>query len=228
MQISLIILAFLAGVSSFLSPCAFPLLPTYIAFIAKEAGKERDIYYGIRIGVSASVGLVMVYGVITIIQLGLFSVLSSLYRGVVMFLALGLVVLGFLNLVKHWSDPVGKALNYLVSPFINRIKVGESMFLYGVVYAFSSLACSGPILFMIATLAVSEGVGGLLSTVLPYLFTLFLMMVFFTSISTYVGYYLARYINKYMVWVDLLFSLLLIFSGIYIFLFELGIPIIIL
>lgn len=227
MLVSLIFLAVLAGVSSFFSPCAFPLLPTYIAFIAKEAGRERDVLYGIKIGVSASIGLVVVYGLITIIQLGLFSILSYVYSGIVMALALGLVVLGFLRLFKHWGDPVGKVFSYLTSPFVNRIKVGESMFLYGVVYGFSSLACSGPILFMIATLAVSEGVGGLLSTVLPYLFTIFVMMIFFTAISTYVGFYFSSYINKYIGWMDSLFSFLLIFSGIYIFLFELGVPIVV-
>lgn len=222
MEGAILILSILAGVSSFFSPCSFPLLPTYIAFVARESGRERDIVYGLRVGFKASVGLLLVYVIMTLVQLSVVGSLSIIYGRLVVLLGFILIVLGILTLVKYRADPVGRLAIRILSPLMSRIKVGESLFLYGVVYGLSSLTCSGPILFMIVTLALSQGFTTLFVTVLPYLSSLFIMMLFFTVISTYMGYYLSPLINRYISLVDMLFSALLIISGVYIVLFELG------
>lgn len=223
MEFGLLIISLLAGVSSFFSPCSFPLLPTYIAFVARESGREKDIFYGLRIGFLASIGLLLVYIIMTVIQLSLVGAIAFFYSKVVIILAFILIALGFLNLFKYGGDHIGRLAARVLNPFVSRVKVGESLFLYGVVYGLSSLTCSGPLLFMIATLAVARGLTNLFVTIFPYLFSLFLMMLFFTALSTYVGYYLSSLVNKYISFMDKLFSVLLIISGVYIALYELEI-----
>ena len=223
MPLNLLVLSVLGGVSSFFSPCSFPLLPTYITYVARESGREGDVVYGLRIGLPASLGLVAVYGGLTLIQYLFFGALTRLYGGFLIILGLLLVVIGLINLIRYGSDKLAVFINHLVTPVISRIEVGESMLLYGVAYGLTSIACSGPILLMVATLAVSQGLAGLIYSVAPYLLSLFFMMLFFTALSTYLGYYLSIFIKRYIGLVNILFSILLIFAGIYVVLFEFGV-----
>ncbi len=223
-----IALAILAGTTSFFSPCSFPLLPTYMVYIARESGRERDFIYGVKLGFYSSLGMILVYGLLTIIQISVINVLTVLYSRVVLVLGILIILFGFLNSLKARLDLISRPIEVITLGLINRLKGRRSTFIYGVVYALSSLACSGPILFMIAALAVSSGFYGLFLILLTYLLTIYMMMIFFSGLSTYIGLYLSKYINKYMRYMDVLISILLIFSGIYIVAFELGYPLLIL
>jgi len=66
-QLSIFALAALAGVSSFFSPCSFPMLPGYIAFFlgldAKNPGQMTKKRAAAS-GVLSSLGIILVYGII--------------------------------------------------------------------------------------------------------------------------------------------------------------------
>lgn len=86
-------LAFLAGLVSFLSPCVFPLIPAYAAFLSGQAGEEgfsrrRLFINGIAFVIGFSLVFVVLFYVLAAIEVSFF--ISN--RGVVNLVA-GLIVI---------------------------------------------------------------------------------------------------------------------------------------
>ena len=167
-------LAVVAGIASFFSPCAFPLLPSYFSFYqtAQEdlAGSSASARRGLRLGIAAALGVItfdLVLGIV-IALLGS-SVASSLsisgpdpsqfvryFRGGVgvVLLTLGIGQIIGWNLKPRFVDAIayrtrpereGKR-----SPFVN-------LYLYGLGYNAAGMGCTGPILAGLIIFALTSG-----------------------------------------------------------------------
>lgn len=160
------LLAFGAGVLSFLSPCTLPLLPVYLSYITGKSVKEvkennskefrrnliaHSIFF--LIGVSAvyiSLGLGVSYlgSSLTSIMSGPKAVLLQRLAGIFM-IVLGFVVGGWVNipilLADNRKQVAKKSTSYLSSMFI------------GLGFAAGWTPCIGPIFSGILLLGISTG-----------------------------------------------------------------------
>ncbi len=170
--LNLYALAVVAGIASFFSPCAFPLLPGYLSFYylagqephAAQSGAGRAL----KLGLAAALGVVtfdLILGVlIAMLGVGIAQGLSVsspqpspfvrvLRGGVgVVLLLLGIGQLAGWNLKPTFVD----ALAYRTRPRRDGgSSPGASLFLYGLGYNAAGMGCTGPILagLMISGLA---------------------------------------------------------------------------
>ncbi len=171
---NLYILAIIAGVASFFSPCAFPLLPSYFSFYHQtdndEKIKSKGVSKTLRLGLAASFGVitfVLVLGLmIALLGSGLAQGLSisgpepsqfvRIFRGGVgvVLLILGVGQLLGWNLKPEFAD----AFAYRTRPEREgKRNPAVNLFLYGLGYTTAGMGCTGPILAGLMIFALSSG-----------------------------------------------------------------------
>lgn len=137
-----------AGVLSFFSPCAFPLLPAYIsAYLAQgsEEGEGTALGRGLLLGGVAVVGMAAVFtglgallGFVGARFIGSAVPLFGLGMGVV------LIGLGIVLLATH-------RLSFALPIRAPRLRGPLSFLLFGAAYALVSLGCTFPIFLVVVT-----------------------------------------------------------------------------
>jgi cytochrome c-type biogenesis protein len=192
---NLYLLAVVAGFASFFSPCAFPLLPSYLSFYYR-AGQDKTavspgIGRGLKLGLSSALGVmsfVLVLGVvIAILGAGAGKSLSISgpepsqfvrgFRGVVglILLTLGIMQLTGRNLKPKFVD----VFAYRTRPQRDGTRsAAATLYLYGLGYNAAGMGCTGPILagVMLAALA-SGGFVSALSAFVVFALTMGLLML---------------------------------------------------
>ena len=171
---NLYILAIIAGVASFFSPCAFPLLPSYFSFYHQADSDEKATSKGVsktlRLGLAASFGVItfaLVLGLmIALLGLGLAQGLSisgpepsqfvRIFRGGV---GVVLLILGVGQLLGWNLKPVfADAFAYRTRPEREgKRNPVVNLFLYGLGYNAAGMGCTGPILAGLMIFALSSG-----------------------------------------------------------------------
>lgn len=152
-----------AGVLSFFSPCAFPLLPAYVsAYLAKGTEEEGTaLGRGLFLGGLALLGMTVVF---TGLGAALGFVGARFIGSAVPLFGLGMGVLlaglGAALLVTH-------RLSFAVPLRAPRLRGPGSFFLFGVAYALVSLGCTFPIFLVVVTGALLSQ--GFVSGVLVFL-----------------------------------------------------------
>lgn len=162
-DLALLSLAFGAGLVTFFNPCAYAMLPAYVAYYLGRHGAgplSEGILKGAGAGAAVSLGFVAVFlamGTLVSLagaQIGPFLPWAAITIGAI------LIALGFLWLA-------GVRLSFSISPPAP-LKGGPlSFFIFGVGYAIASAACALPVFLMVVFAAVSSG--GLLSGLLIFL-----------------------------------------------------------
>jgi cytochrome c-type biogenesis protein len=167
-------LAVIAGIASFFSPCAFPLLPSYFSFYhladSDEKGMSKGAGKSLRLGMAASFGVItfdLVLGLmIALLGSGLAQGLSisgsepsqfvRIFRGGVgaILLILGVGQLLGWNLKPVFAD----AFAYRTRPEREgKRNPAVNLFLYGLGYNAAGMGCTGPILAGLMIFALSSG-----------------------------------------------------------------------
>jgi cytochrome c-type biogenesis protein len=161
-SVSLLVLAVVAGIAAFFSPCAFGVLPAYVGHVL-TAGKARP-------GTARIVGqgLLAAAGVITVdIAVGLLIaalgaatpfqpdprqdplwLLGIRALAGLVILLLGLTTLGVRLIGFHWLQ--ARFAGLLAAP-------SRSLYTYGVLYNAAGIGCTGPILLGLSLHAYSSG-----------------------------------------------------------------------
>lgn len=138
-------LAFTAGVLGFLSPCALPMLPSYVAYYL-NSGEEHSA--GCKLLRAISFALITVAGFLTVFtSVGLLPSLAirlttTSATVIIPIIGLGLVALGILTVASDLQFPHLA----LAPPSTSGLL---SYYLYGVAYAFASLSCSFPVFLLV-------------------------------------------------------------------------------
>ena len=169
---NLLMLPVIAGVASFFSPCAFPLLPSYLSFYATTRGEGDESSpsaHALGLGVAAATGVItftLILGaVIGLLGASAGQTLSVSgpepsrfvlwFRGLVgvSLVALGLTQWFNVNLKPKIVDK----LAWHTRP--NRERVGgiSTLYLYGLGYTAAGMGCTGPILAGLTLFALSQG-----------------------------------------------------------------------
>jgi cytochrome c-type biogenesis protein len=214
-NISLVV-AFLAGIISFLSPCLLPIVPGFLAYLAgaslnEAAARKREVFlnslffvFGFSL-IFASVG-VLLNSVLSFIAFDILVWLSRAGGLIIIFFGLyliGLIKVPFLEREYKIGVRTKFKSKYLTS------------FLFGAAFAVGWTPCVGAVLGSILALAATQP-GLAFSLLLSYSLGLgipFLMVGLFASPA-------AALINRYarfLKYANILFGLILIVFGVLVF-----------
>lgn len=174
-------LAVIAGVASFFSPCAFPLLPSFLSFYARASNNGTQTTQSTRVlglGLTAAVGVVtftLILGTI----IGLLGVSAGKalsisgpepsryvlwFRG-----ALG-VILVLLGLAQWFNinlkPGIADRLAWHTRPNHQGNGRAAALYLYGLGYTAAGMGCTGPILAGLMVVALSTG--GFITAVMAF------------------------------------------------------------
>lgn len=149
--------AFTAGAATFFAPCAYPLLPGYVAYYLGADATDETAPLGSRLRRAASVGgltslgFFLVYAVLAGIAFAIGT--SALQQISVLELVVGslLVALG-IGMATGRLQPGTVHL-----PLPERRRSANGFLAFGVIYAVAAAGCTAPIFIGIAALALSGG-----------------------------------------------------------------------
>ena len=144
----LVAFGFLAGLSSFFSPCAFSLFPGYISYYMTFTGVEGRSPHlsSLRLGSVCAAGAISFFLLIGIDLSALGGSLSSILIKAKPFLALAIALLGVLLLLDR---PLNLPFVRAMIPTVSHANPGHNpwkgVFLYGFVYGLASTGCTLPV-----------------------------------------------------------------------------------
>ncbi|MBM4249173.1 MAG: redoxin domain-containing protein [Euryarchaeota archaeon] len=192
-------LAFLAGVSAFFSPCAFPLLPGYMTYyLGRGPAEDRDRRGMVRKaaigGLVAALGVLLVYGIMGLLVAGAGEAVKAYAAYLAPVVAALIVVLGIVMLTGY-ELPLYR-VTALFNPLVDRLKRGlgrlagrqgaepgqyTGLLGYGAGYGAASLGCHAPIFIAVVMAGlVAGGVGAALLAFVMYALGMGLILVLVT------------------------------------------------
>lgn len=171
--------AFGAGVATFFAPCAFPLLPGYVAYFLGRGEEAKSTVSRLqRAAVVAgltSLGFLLVYGLLA-------GIVASFGAAALRDIALVEPVVGSLLIGLGVAAAAGYAPTGHV-PFPERRRSAAGFFGFGVVYGAAAAGCTAPVFVAVALVALSGPPLGALVTFGAYAAGMVVVMVFVTGLS---------------------------------------------
>jgi len=242
-QVSMVILAITAGVASFFSPCAFPMLPGYMAYFIglqtsqkEELSAKKSYIRSFLGGMSSGIGIISIYVIIGIIFLSLGELANPYIPLLSPTIGIILIVLGALLFTNIEYSKLIRPFQKLASKFKRKkdlkddktkeVKVEKEskgfylkLFRYGVGYGAAASACVVPIFFVLITTASSASITGTFLDgfliLLIYAFVVIGLMVAVTMILAIFGQKAAQKLSKYTEHIKKISAAILIIVGIY-------------
>ena len=209
------LVAFLAGIVSFLAPCVLPLVPGFLAYLAgttvrEGAAKRWDIFVASLLFVA---GFSVVFSLLGVL---LNTVLNSVAYGVQLWLSRvgGLIIIFFglylTGLIRvGWLDQEHKfAVTGIKSKYL-------TAFLFGIAFAAGWTPCVGAALGAIIGLAATQP-ALTFSLLVAYSLGLGLPFIIVGLFASRAAAWITRY-SRILYYVNIVFGVLLIIVGILIF-----------
>ena len=185
------------GVLVYFSPCAFPVLPSYISYCLslgvredelRQSGKlEGPVPGPMEVGVFAALGQLTFFGSVGVVIFGLEGVLnlSGILHDIAVGIALLLVLLGALMLMGWTSQLLSRVQGildiHMTTEDDERFTPRRNMYLWGIGYSAASVDCTAAAVFpFVAWLAV-VGEGALVMGMGGLMFSVSLLMIGVTA-----------------------------------------------
>lgn len=200
--------AFSAGVFSLFSPCSFPLLPSYIAYMAgsKASGKRAAIVGGV-----CTLGFMTVFTMLGAIASSVGSIFTKYVPWIQLMAALLIVVFG-LTMLTNISLPLP-----MISPK-TRENIGLlGMYTFGLTYGLASLTCAAPIFLSIVLYAFIGGILRGIFTSLAYSLGMGFVFIVLAVLTTEAKRSVVQKVAAITPWIRRLSGLVLIVVGAYLF-----------
>lgn len=171
-SLGIIFVSIVAGIASFFNPCAFPILPAYLAQYYVAAPTSPEEKRRSRLGTILLYGLIAATGVI-IFNIFLGAVVGGLGAGFAN--SLGLTgsdpniyirwfrgIVGAFLIILGYSHATGRGVNFTrLGHWIPRYEQSKSptrnFFYYGFFYPLIGISCGGPILAGLSLFAFASG-----------------------------------------------------------------------
>ncbi len=216
-------LAVVGGISSFFSPCSFPLLSSYIAYYVRpndEEKNENKAFEGTKMGIKASLGIVLVFGVVGSLLVVGGQWLSDFIPYLQLIIGIAISFLGFFVLADKDIRTFLPNINNVFSDKLNfKNKSDEknsSPFYYGVGYGAASAGCTAPVFSAILLASwLSEGVFQTILVLLLYLATMIVLMVSFSLFTVFFREGVVKNFNKVIGPIKRISGFVLVGAGIY-------------
>lgn len=133
-----------AGAATFFSPCAYALLPGYVAYYVAEAGGKRDkapLTGALVRGGAATVGVLAVFAVLFVVAISLGEAIGNYLPALELFVGVALIALGAtivagVDLSVHVELP-------------KRRSTVAGFFAFGVLYAVAAAGCVAPLFLFV-------------------------------------------------------------------------------
>ena len=148
-------LAFTAGVLGFLSPCALPMLPSYVAYylnLAEGASTGRKLYGAVVFSSATITGFLTVFtgvGLVPSIAIRLVPISGTVLTPII---GIGLIAVGLLTAASSIFHRVPRLS---IAP--PKASAPISFYVYGVAYALASLSCSLPVFLLVVFQSATAG-----------------------------------------------------------------------
>jgi cytochrome c-type biogenesis protein len=173
--------AFSAGLATFLAPCAYPLLPGYVAYFL---GTDEDARVGLAgrlqravfVALATSAGFFAVYAVLA-------GVATAVGARALQNIAVLELVVGALLVVLGAAMALGRFQPTLHVPLPERRRSTGGYFLFGVVYAAAAAGCTAPVFIGIATTALDGTPTEAITTFVAYAAGMSLLMLAVTVLA---------------------------------------------
>jgi len=212
-----------AGVLAAFNPCAFAMLPSFLAYFLGAKGEEfARLSWIRRVGIGVRVGLLIVAGFVLMFLLAglIFTAVGSQLVSIVPWLAtlIGMALIGF-GLLTF----LGRAPHFSITNLIDTVHGNgvRALFLYGVSFGIASLSCTLPIFLMVVGGALSAG--GLVQGLVPFIGYsggMALVVVGLTLATALLKGALVQQMRRVLPYVNRLSGLLLLAAGAYIVYFQ--------
>lgn len=173
--------AFAAGTATFFAPCAFPLLPGYVAFYlglgagddtgAQAAGHSLvgRVARAAGVGLLASLGFFIVYGLLA-------GIVAAVGASALEDVALLEPVVGGMLIVLGGALASGRTPDlHVLLP--ERRRTAGSYLVFGIVYAVAAAGCTAPVFVALALVALGAGPVGAVLVLGAYALGMAVMMV---------------------------------------------------
>jgi cytochrome c biogenesis protein CcdA len=153
-------IAYTAGVLSMLAPCAFAMLPSYIAwYLNKEEGRE-SVPRALANGVLATAGGGAVMG-----TLAMLAVLGIRMLGGLVYFR---IVIGVILVAMGAMMLAGRGMGIALPVTISRRRGPLAVFVFGALYSLASLGCVASVYLGMVLIAASQSVSVAALVVLVY------------------------------------------------------------
>ncbi|MFB6360686.1 MAG: cytochrome c biogenesis CcdA family protein [Halobacteriales archaeon] len=174
--------AFSLGLATFFAPCAFPLLPGYVAFYLGQGEDRPDrlvprLRQAAFVGLLTSLGFFLVYAALA----GLVSAVGA--RALRNISVLELVVGGVLIVLGTTMSAGRLHLEQLSIPLPERRRSPASFVGFGVVYAAAAAGCTAPLFIGLTGVALAGGPVGAIATFAAYAGGMSVLMVLVTGLT---------------------------------------------
>lgn len=221
--------ALAAGVASFFAPCAFPLLPGYMAYALSlkrrsadgEAAEPPRLRHALAPGLAAALGILLIYGLfgLTVAALGGTARpwLPFLQPSIgVLAIVLGVALLLGATMAGIVA-PLQRAVDRLVRLVTKRSAPGSltGYFSYGLGYGAAAAGCTAPVLLQLSLTAFVLGFATGLRVFLVYAGTAALLMIAATLVAVKARDRLQRHSVAIAQIANRLSGVILVLAGIY-------------
>ncbi len=212
-----LIVAFVAGIVSFLSPCVLPIIPGFLAYLAGESSSSGEhprraavflnsCFFVLGFSVVFAILGVLLNGVLAHVAYGVQTWLSRIGGALIIFFGLylmGLIHIGFLEYDHKMNVGIKTRSRYLTS------------LLFGLAFAAGWTPCVGPVLGGILGFAATSP-GQALYLLLAYALGLGIPFLIVGLFVAQAAHLIQRYLGA-LVWVERVFGAILVALGILVF-----------
>ncbi|RXK49194.1 cytochrome c biogenesis CcdA family protein [Halorientalis pallida] len=174
--------AFTLGTGTFFAPCAFPLLPGYIAYYlgssdgrASERPVARRLGRAVGVGLLVSLGFALVYGALGLLLAAVGPRIVDDIAALELVVGLALIVVGGVMATGRFQATT------LHVPLPERRRSAAGYVLFGVVYAAAAAGCTAPLFLGVAFAAVTTGPVATVGTLGAYAAGMSVLMIGVTT-----------------------------------------------
>lgn len=223
--VGLPVIAVTAGILSFFSPCAFPLLPGYMAYYLGREKEADDVTAmakrGFWKGLQPAAGILLfdaVLGMAAILAGDLIKPYIPYFEPIVggLLILLGIVMIANLPL---FSKLASRFLNRTTNLAGKEQRLG--LFFYGIIYAAAAAGCTAPVFIAVVLLALSADILSGLAIFLLYALAMAAVMVAVTVLVALSKELLLRKLRMSSRYIERITGLILLLVGGYLLYYTL-------
>ncbi|MCI0563697.1 MAG: hypothetical protein MN733_34925, partial [Nitrososphaera sp.] len=157
---NLIALSIIFGIAAFFSPCAFTMLPAFVANYLTKEEKEGRLAKTLYLGLMSALGIITVNVIIGAV-IGLLGAAAPFAKDpredIAPILAVR-AVMGALVTILGFFTLTGRTIPlHFIETYLAKQSFSRSMYFYGVMYNAAAIGCTGPILLGLMLYAFAGG-----------------------------------------------------------------------